>query len=294
MIAKLLPDHLQALWQSVERKQLTEEAFSREQDRLLGEYRATWQDALLLEGHQDLEASILVELGEYVECADLAEVRRRCQAAMTGVEQEWKASVKPGDRQSIEAFYDQSPVHLYELMWWHTLVDDLSPLAYVTALHFARQRGCGSALDFGAGVGSGAILFARHGLNVAVADISTTMLDFCEWRFGYKRRLPAQVIDLQFTPLPRQAFDLVTAMDVFEHLVDPVGTVERVWESLKPGGFLFGRFDDSPDEDEPEGGDSLEHIVQDFGPMFARMKELGFVEVWQDAWLWGHQAFQRR
>ena len=290
---KLLPDRLKALWDEVEKGRISEEDFVRAQRRLLSEYRRTWAQALLLPGRRRLQSSLLAELGEYVECDDPAEVRRRCEDAMSGVEREWQTQVRPGDRQSIERFYDQSPIHLYELTWWHSLTDDASPLAYVTALRFARQRGCHDYLDFGAGVGSGGILFARHGLTVALADISTTLLDFCEWRFGYRRSLPVHVIDLKFTELPRRTFDLVTAMDVFEHLVDPVETVERVWESLKPGGFLFGRFDDKPD-DHSGGGDSLEHIAQDFGPMFARMKTLGFREVWQDEWLWGHQAFQKR
>ncbi len=291
---RLLPDRLKALWHEVEKGRITEEDFVREQRRLLGEYRQTWTQALLLPGRRRLQSSLLAELGEYVECDDPAEVRRRCEDAMGGVEHEWRDRVDPRDPHSIQDYYDRNPVHLYELLWWHSLVDDSSPLAYVTALHFARQHGCRSYLDFGAGVGSGGILFARHGLNVALADISTTMLDFCEWRFGYKRSLPVHVIDLKFTELPRQTFDLVTAMDVFEHLVDPVETVERVSESLKPGGFLVGRFDDEPDDDHPGSGDSLEHIAQDFGPMFARMKSLGFREVWQDEWLWGHQAFQKR
>ncbi len=291
---KLVPDRLMDLWQGVERGELQQDEFAEAQDRLVGGYRTIWKDALVLDEDPDLEHSLLAELGEYVQCDDLKEVRRRCEDAMAGVEHEWRDRVDPRDPHSIQDYYDRNPVHLYELLWWHSLADDPSPLAYVTALHFARQHGCRTYLDFGAGVGSGGILFARHGLTVALADISTTMLDFCEWRFGYKRSLPVHVIDLKFTELPRQAFDLVTAMDVFEHLVDPAETVERVWESLKPGGFLVGRFDDEPDEDHPNSGDSLEHIAQDFGPMFERMKSLGFQEVWQDKWLWGHQAFQKR
>jgi SAM-dependent methyltransferase len=289
----LVPDQLTALWQAVEAKRLTEQQFHRDEKRLLGEYRALWRDALLLDEQRTLETSLLTELGEYVDCDDRAEVRRRCQAAMSGVEREWREKVIPGDRRSIEEYYDKNAVHLYELTWWHTLLEDTSPLAYVTALRFGEQRGCQRVLDFGAGVGSGGILFARHGFNVALADISTTMLDFCEWRFGYKRSLPVHVIDLKYTPLPPRAFDLVTAMDVFEHLVDPVTTMEQVWATLKPGGFLFGRFDDTHDEDHPDDGDSAEHIAQDFGPMFKRMGELGFTEVWHDEWLWGHQAFRK-
>jgi 16S rRNA G1207 methylase RsmC len=67
---------------------------------------------------------------------------------------------------------------LYELMWWHTLGEDVSPLAYVLALRLAQQDGCQSFLDFGAGVGSGGILFARHGLQAALVDVSSSLLHF--------------------------------------------------------------------------------------------------------------------
>ena len=173
--------------------------------------------------------------------------------------------VDPGDRHSIEQFYDASQATIYELMWWHTLGDDASPLAYVTALHFARQQGCRSYLDFGSGVGSGAMLFARHGFEVTLADISSTLLGFSQWRLE-RRRLPAAYIDLKTCQLPRQAFDFMTAMDVFEHLVEPVETVERLWDALKPGGFLYARISAECDEDRPQ------HIVQDFGPTFERMR----------------------
>ena len=76
-------------------------------------------------------------------------------------------------------------------------------------------------------------------------------------------------------------------MDVFEHLSDPVETVEKLWNALKPGGFLYGRISAEADEDRPQ------HIVHDFEPTFERMRALGFVEVWRDEWLWGHQVFQK-
>jgi SAM-dependent methyltransferase len=283
---KLLPDQLKELWQAVDQKQLTTETFTSEQERLLGAYRQTWEQALCLEGHRDLQESLLSELGLYMQCADLAELQRRCTHAVAMLKGEWQAKVTPGDRQSIEQFYDESQTTIYELMWWHTLGDDTSPLAYVTALHFARQHGCRSYLDFGAGVGSGGLLFARHGFDVTLADISSTLLRFSAWRLG-RRWLPATYIDLKASQLPGQAFDLVTAMDVFEHLVDPVQTVEQLWEALTPGGFLYARIAAECDADRPQ------HIVQDFGPTFACLRALGFVQVWQDEWLWGHQVFQK-
>jgi 2-polyprenyl-3-methyl-5-hydroxy-6-metoxy-1,4-benzoquinol methylase len=166
------------------------------------------------------------------------------------------------------------------------LRDDASPLAYVTALHLAQQRGCRRHLDFGAGVGSGGILFVRHGFDVTLADISSTLLQFTSWRFR-RRSLPATYVDLKTSPLTRHAFDFVTAMDVFEHLVDPVSTVEQLSEAVRPGGLLFARIAAEPDVDRPQ------HIVQDFEPTFERLRSLGFTEVWRDAWLWGHQVFQK-
>lgn len=283
---KLLPDQLKALWQAVDQQQLSVEAFTSEQERLLAAHRQTWEQALLLEEYKDLSESLLAELGSYMRCADTAEIQRQCVQAVATLKDAWQAQVKPGDRRSIEQFYDATQATIYELMWWHTLGDDASPLAYVTALHLARQQGCQRYLDFGSGVGAGAILFARHGLEITLADISSTLLGFSQWRLE-RRQLPAAYIDLKGSRLPYHSFDFITAMDVFEHLVDPVETVEHLWDALKPGGFLYARISAESDADRPQ------HIVQDFEPTFARMQALGFVQVWQDEWLWGHQVFQK-
>jgi SAM-dependent methyltransferase len=285
-MGKLLPDELKDLWQAVERQELSREAFAREQERLLAGYRQTWEEALRLEGHRDLRESLIAELGMYTQSADLAEIERLCTHAVVMLKREWQVNVTPGERRSIERFYDESRTTMYELMGWHSLRDDISPLAHVTALHFARQRGCRRYLDFGAGVGSGGILFARHEFDVTLADISSTLLQFASWRLG-QRGLRATYIDLKTSSLGRHAFDLVTAMDVFEHLMDPVRTVEQLSEALKPQGFLFARIAAEPDVDRPQ------HIVQDFEPTFERLRSLGFTEVWRDEWLWGHRAFQK-
>jgi 2-polyprenyl-3-methyl-5-hydroxy-6-metoxy-1,4-benzoquinol methylase len=122
---------------------------------------------------------------------------------------------------------------------------------------------------------------------MTLADISTSLLDFARWRFA-RLGLPARFFDLNQVPLPGAEFDMILAMDVFEHLVDPVETGERLWQALKPGGLLFARIRAEEDADRPQ------HIVRDFGPTFARMCELGLIQTWQDSWLWGHQLFEKR
>jgi 2-polyprenyl-3-methyl-5-hydroxy-6-metoxy-1,4-benzoquinol methylase len=283
---KLLADKLKELWQRVEEKELLTEEFTVKQEDGLAEYRKIWSDALLLGGTHDLQQSLIRELGLYMECEDSAEIELRCSRAVENLADQWRGKVDPTDRKSVEDFYNETKEEIYELMWWHTLSDDLSPLAYVTALHFALRHGCRSCLDFGAGVGSGSLLFARHGLEVALADISSPLLEFSQWRFEL-RGLLGEFFDLKARGLPTESFDIVTAMDVFEHLADPVEAVEKLWNVLKRGGFLFGRFHAEPDQDRPV------HIVRDFEPSFRRLRELGFVEVWRDDWLWGQQVFQK-
>ena len=284
---RLLPDALSDLWQTVDEKHFTSDQFYAEQQRLLDLHRDLWREALLMDGCANLRQSLLRELGLYVGCNDLAEVERRCGIAWKSVEDEWHKRVdhSPGAR-AVEQFYDQTEAYLYNLTWWHTLVEDDTPLAYVVALQFARQRGCRRYLDFGAGISSGGILFARHGFEVASADISSSLLKFSDWRFA-QRGIAALSVDLKVRDMPQECFDLITAMDVFEHLVDGAAAIDQIARALAPGGYLYGRFAAEEDDERPQ------HIAHDFEPVFQRLNALGFQMVWEDAWLWGHQVYQK-
>lgn len=284
---KLLPDRLKELWSAVEAGQLTRAGAQEQQDRCLAEYRALWTQALTVPAEPRLKEALLSELAAYLGVPDVAVLEARCRGAATALKNEWERTVGDrAERSAIERFYDESGGYLLDLMWWHTLEDDVSPLAYVLALDYARRRPGTSYLDFGAGVGSGAILFARHGYSVALADISSPLLDFSRWRLG-RRQIHADMIDLKTATLPRSAFDFITAMDVFEHLADPVEAIDHLAAALRPGGYLFGRFAADPDPERPQ------HIVFEFEPTFRRLSALGLKEVWRDSWLWGHQVFQK-
>jgi SAM-dependent methyltransferase len=100
--------------------------------------------------------------------------------------------------------------------------------------------------------------------------------------------MSASFVNLQQATLPIASFDMILAMDVFEHLTDPVTTVEQIWSALRPGGVFFARLQVQKADTHPQ------HIVRDFEPTFARMRELGLVETWRDTWLWGHQLFEKR
>jgi 2-polyprenyl-3-methyl-5-hydroxy-6-metoxy-1,4-benzoquinol methylase len=281
----LVPDRLAELWQNVEAGQMSREDYVREQEQLLEPYRVEWRKALLCDGETDLRASLLKEVAAYYHASDLADIDRSCDLAVDTLRSEWVRTVDSHQRSSIESFYE-SAAHIYDLINWHTIRDDSGPLAYVIALQIARAHNVRTCLDFGSGVGSGGLLFCRADIEVTLADISTTLLDFARWRFD-RRRLTARFLNLKDAPLPEASFDMILAMDVFEHLVDPVQLVEQLWRALHPEGLLFARIHAEADPSHPQ------HIVEDFGPTFARMEELGFVEKWHDRALWGHLLFQK-
>ena len=286
-VAPLLPDYLRMLWKSVESGRMTADEFAAQETRAVQRCRREWEEALRFRDGEPLEDSLITELGAYLDLDDLADLRVRCMRSSDGIDAEWHEKVPVADTESIESFYETSERVLYELVWWHTLHDDASPLAYVVALHFAQRHVCRDVLDFGAGIGSGGLLFARAGLHVTLADISSRLLQFSAWRFA-RRALHARFLDLKLEGLPLEAFDLITAMDVFEHLIDPIQAADRLADALRPGAFLFGRFNTEPDDERPE------HIVRDFGPVFERMALRRLRPVWEDQWLWGHQAFQKQ
>ena len=281
----LVPDRMAELWQRVKAGEMNSADCVREQEYLLEPYCLEWKKALLCHGETDLRASLLREVADYYNVSDLAEIDRSCSRAVDTLKSDWHAMVDPRQRSSIENFYENK-THIYDLINWHTLRDDTGPLAYVVALQIARDHNVRSCLDFGSGVGSGALLFGRANIEMTLADISTTLLDFARWRF-HLRSLSAHFVDLNTTPLSDGAFDMILAMDVFEHLVDPVEAVEQLWRALKQGGLLFARIHAETDPSHPQ------HIAADFGPTFNRMAEMGFVEKWRDRALWGHLLFQK-
>lgn len=283
----LLSDRLKAFWSEVESGRRTRKEFVAMEKTWLGEYAAIWTDAQKLPDEPDLPGSICREIQRVLELeTDLATIEMRCRAAMLQMKEEWETQVSDGDEESVVQYYDRSENYPYELMWWHSLAEDQSPLAYVMALHLALHGKGRSYLDFGSGVGSGGLLFARHGFDVSLADISSTLLDFSRRRLDL-RGAEAAYLDLKSESLPHDTYDFITAMDVFEHIAFPEKTAQILADSLRSGGILYGRFQADIDPDRPS------HIAKDFEPMFELLADLGFSECWQDEWLWGHKAFRK-
>src|SRR3984893_2230285 len=104
-------------------------------------------------------------------------------------------------------------------------------------------------LDVGCGTGANLELLARFG-DAEGVDVSPGALDFCRQR-GLKSVRQGEAESL---PFPDASFDLVTGLDVVEHLDDDVAGLKEMWRVLRPGGrallfvpafrFLWGVQDD--------------------------------------------------
>ncbi len=230
-----------------------------------------WLDAVLLPGIEDPRESCLTELAEYTQ-RPRAELLELCQGQRERLKQIW--SQHPRDTaKSIDTFYRNVGEYVYGLLWWHCLQRGPAVAWNARILELAQQHGVRSCLDFGGGIGSNAFLFQKAGIETTLAEISQPSLEFARWR-AERRGLKIRLVDLEAEPLRGEQFDLVTAIDVLEHVPDALATLRRLASLVRPGGFLcFDLIAGKYDPDEPF------HLLRSKYPIRSRLRSLGFRRV---------------
>jgi SAM-dependent methyltransferase len=86
-------------------------------------------------------------------------------------------------------------------------------------------------LDVGCGTGLTMQYLRRYG-TVTGVDLSPVALDFCRRR----QHQSLVMAPLEKLPFAENSFDLVTALDIIEHLDDDVAGLKEIGRVLKPGG----------------------------------------------------------
>ena len=114
--------------------------------------------------------------------------------------------------------------------WWlvgkyEIIMDCIARLVTVDAQATVLDAGCGpgNLLDRLRACG-----------NVTGSDLSLDALRFCSSR-GYRRLLRSR---LDHLALRSETFDLVTAIDVLEHMPDDLAGLREIHRVLRPGGFV--------------------------------------------------------
>jgi len=169
------------------------------------------------------------------------QVLEKMAAGKDDLKQRWEEMrVDPANSEQVAAFYRDQLVEMYELAEWHSgRLNGIPPLNYAHAAKLARANGARRALDYGSGIGSGALCLAAAGCQVDCADISNTLLGFVGHRLT-KHSIPVRTIDLGEGQLPdRRAYDIITCFDVLEHVVDQDRELRKLESYLRPGGYLI-------------------------------------------------------
>ena len=135
--------------------------------------------------------------------------------------QDWTATSRQSPEQ-IEEFYRSTGAYLYDLTKWHA--SNRFPYAEVIG-DFASRHGFRHLLDFGCGIGTDGLKLLQRGFEVTFYDFRNPSTEYLKWRLS-KREGNGKILYAGEDELPPN--DLTFAIDVVEHLVDPVATLKEL------------------------------------------------------------------
>lgn len=101
-------------------------------------------------------------------------------------------------------------------------------------------------LDIGCGAGFISNALAQAGHDVTGADPSRSCLQIAEAK-DLTGRVRYVCTDVYRLPFSRESFDVVVAMDLLEHVMDPEKIIAQATRVLRPGGlFIYSTFNKNP------------------------------------------------
>jgi SAM-dependent methyltransferase len=97
------------------------------------------------------------------------------------------------------------------------------------------RKECGNLLEIGCGLG-GFIMMARKYFNAECLEISTYGVKSLQGVQGVQ----VKIGDIETVNLPTNAYDVVVAFNILEHLRFPDNAIHKIKNSITHGGLFFG------------------------------------------------------
>jgi SAM-dependent methyltransferase len=157
------------------------------------------------------------------------------EACCTFVEEEFA-------RYGPEDFYRSSHGYLYELTHFHFTPYKDAFFRMVT--RFADAHGLKELGDVGCGVGLDAQALVQAGYEVTLYDMACPSLEYAAWRL--ERDMGIRDTTRPMDGLGDRRHDLVYAVDVLEHIADPVSFTDKLFAAADHVAVNFFEHDRGP------------------------------------------------
>ena len=192
---------------------------------------------------QGADPALDVDREEYIQDAmaftkfSRADAEAQFKPNNSAMRDDWAAWEKKGPmtEERIVGFYKQTLAYIWDLGAWHLwdLSKRQSDLAMVKQMKDLNAK---NILDFGGGVGLNAMMMARAGLDVTLADLDSKTLDFGKFR-AERHGVKMKFWKTDVEPMPPDAkYDVILCLDVLEHLPPKVlkDTVDKLIQLKTP------------------------------------------------------------
>ncbi|MEA2064498.1 MAG: methyltransferase domain-containing protein [Gemmatimonadota bacterium] len=222
----------------------------------------------LVEPYERRKTEALEEISAFTG-EDPAETEAKCEMAGLRACELWETAVPDAEAQ-VRAFYQQNDFYIYELMKTEFRGEQDELVANV----LQEVRPGDTVCEAGGGCGTLAIALALAGAKVAFLDLPGPLLDFAAFRF-LRKGLDIEIIPNSGKQPLGGLYDVITNIDVLEHMAEPEDFLRHIAEHVKPGGKLIIQVDW---EEHPVSGSSLPlHLNRISRPRYRRItqEELG-------------------
>lgn len=193
----------------------------------------SWSNVLDV-GSRSLRAKFIEEAASYFNMP-IEKVKYFMKNALYLAAEEWVRK-NPLTPQEIINYYNQSSTQIFEQLQWHSepgssLTDGLN------AAILAQRFRVSTIFDYGCGIGSHLIYYARQGFKTTGFDIADPVIQFARWRLD-EYHIDTEVIDGK-KDHPKGQYDMVVSLHTLEHIPNPYQSLKDLVDRVKKEGILY-------------------------------------------------------